>query len=107
MGYTDGAGEMMSVSPDGTVFWSRQARFTLSCQMDMALLPFDSQQCSHMAGLYSQKAEHVQLRWKPEAEAIANWDSRSNCISGWVVTAHAQEDVVQSFSSGNYTYAKA
>ena len=107
MGYTDGAGEMMSVSPDGTVFWSRQARFTLSCQMDMALLPFDSQQCSHMAGLYSQKADHVQLRWKPEAEAIANRNSRSNCISGWVVTAHAQEDVVQSFSSGNYTYAKA
>ena len=107
MGYTDGAGEMMSVSPDGTVFWSRQARFTLTCPMDLALLPFDSQQCSHMAGLYSQKADHVQLRWKPEVEAIANWNSPANCISGWVVTAHAQEDVVQSFSSGNYTYAKA
>jgi hypothetical protein len=107
MGYTDGAGEMMSVSPDGTVFWSRQARFTLTCPMEMKLLPFDSQQCSHMAGLYSQKADHVQLQWKPEVEAIAGWSSSSNCLSGWVVTAHTQENVVQSFSSGDYTYAKA
>ena len=107
MGYTDGAGEMMSVSPDGTVFWSRQARFTLTCPMEMKLLPFDSQQCSHMAGLYSQKADHVQLQWKPEVEAIAGWSSSANCLSGWVVTALTQEDVVQSFSSGDYTYAKA
>lgn len=107
MGYTDGAGEMMSVSPDGAVFWSRQARFTLTCPMVMKLLPFDSQQCSHTAGLYSQKADHVQLQWKPEAEAIVGWNSRANCLSGWVVTALTQEDEVQSFSSGNYTYAKA
>ena len=107
MGYTDGAGEMMSVSPDGAVFWSRQARFTLTCPMVMKLLPFDSQQCSHTAGLYSQKADHVQLQWKPEAEAIVGWNSGANCLSGWVVTALTQEDEVQSFSSGNYTYAKA
>ena len=30
MGITDGKGEMVTVSSDGSVFWSRQARFTLA-----------------------------------------------------------------------------
>ena len=109
MGYVDDAGEMMSVSPDGAVFWSRQVRFTLTCPMDMAMLPYDSQPCTHMAGLYSQTADHVQLKWLPteSGEAIANWKAGDNCVAGWVVTALEQEDVVQRYASGNYTYAQA
>lgn len=107
MGITDGKGEMVTVSSDGSVFWSRQARFTLACPMALDWFPFDTQHCNVMAGLYSQRADQVQLLWRDGVDAISNWVGPESCTSGWVPTALAQQNLMQSFSSGNYTYAKA
>lgn len=106
MGFTTGAGELLSVGPEGDVFWSRQARFTLACPMSLARLPFDTQRCSFIAGLYSQTAERVSLAWRDGAEALAGWRAAA-CVTGWVMSGLEQVSELQSYVSGNYTYARA
>lgn len=46
--FSDGAKDgrhasLFRVSPDGSVFWSQQARFKLACNLEFDQLPFDSQ----------------------------------------------------------------
>ena len=50
--------------------------FRIACKMNLEKLPFDTQSCGLLAGLYSQRAEQVQLRWRDPAkyEALANWE---------------------------------
>ena len=76
MGFSDGKGEMFTVSSGGEILWSRQASFRIACKMNLDKLPFDTQSCGLLAGLYSQRAEQVQLRWRDPAkyEALANWE---------------------------------
>ena len=47
-------GELLSVQPDGSIFWSRQAEVSLSCPMHFGNLPFDTHECPYKLGLYSQ-----------------------------------------------------
>ena len=61
MGFSDGKGEMFTVSSGGEILWSRQASFRIACKMNLEKLPFDTQSCGLLAGLYSQRAEQVQL----------------------------------------------
>ena len=67
MGFSDGKGEMFTVSSGGEILWSRQASFRIACKMNLDKLPFDTQSCGLLAGLYSQRAEQVQLRWRDAA----------------------------------------
>ncbi len=103
MGVSDGKGEMFTVSSGGEILWSRQASFTIECKMNLERLPFDTQPCGLLAGLYSQRAEQVQLVWRnpAEYEALANWGS--TCLSGWVATSLVQTNELQSFVTGNFT----
>lgn len=41
----NGVGEMLEVYPDGSIFWSRQSHFVLSCKTSDTLdrMPFDTQ----------------------------------------------------------------
>ena len=105
MGVSDGKGEMFTVSSGGEILWSRQASFTIACQMNLERLPFDTQPCGLLAGLYSQRAEQVQLVWRDPAkyEALANWGSP--CLAGWVATSLVQTNELQTFVTGNFTYA--
>lgn len=107
MGVSDGKGEMFTVSSGGEILWSRQASFTIACQMNLERLPFDTQPCGLLAGLYSQRAEQVQLVWRDPAkyEALANWGS--TCLAGWVATSLVQTNELQTFVTGNFTYARA
>ena len=107
MGVSDGKGEMFTVSGGGEVLWSRQASFTIACKMNLERLPFDTQPCGLLAGLYSQRAEQVQLVWRDPAkyEALANWGG--TCLAGWVATSLVQNNELQSFTTGNFTYARA
>ena len=105
MGVKDGAGEMFTVASDGGVFWSRQAKFTLSCPMSLDTLPFDTQRCNYTVGLYSQRADAVHLSWKPGTVAMAGW--HDSCLSSWVATALEARSVEKVYSSGTYTYAEA
>ena len=68
MGFSDGKGEMFTVSSGGEILWSRQASFRIACKMNLEKLPFDTQSCGLLAGLYSQRAEQVQLRWQDPAK---------------------------------------
>ena len=100
MGFSDGKGEMFTVSSGGEILWSRQASFRIACKMNLEKLPFDTQSCGLLAGLYSQRAEQVQLRWRDPAkyEALANWEGalllRGDggvlllwwCLAGWPCT---------------------
>ena len=58
------SGQSLFVYPDGTVWWSRQARLQLRCCMKFAKMPFDKQRCPVRLGLYSQTASEAVLHWR-------------------------------------------
>jgi len=106
-----GNGEMLTVSPAGEVFWSRQSRITLRCKMHFGNIPFDTQRCPYQLGLYSQLQDEVVLEWKANngtvPNALANWQAASTPV--WEVELKAEdiENEVAIYSSGNYTFATA
>ena len=56
-------------------------------------------------GLYSQTANDVQLRWRPNEEAVVN--AKSSCLPSWVVSNVSSESLRLEYSTGDYTYANA
>ena len=100
-------GELLKVYPNGDVFWSRQVAFVLSCPFarNLGRLPFDTQSCTFLMGMYAETAAEVQVRWRPGATALSNWDGA--CLAEWQLTDHRQEDLLQVYTSANYTYAQA
>ena len=103
-----GTGELLEVYPDGSIWWSRQVSFELSCSFAKSLdqLPFDTHTCHFMMGMYADTSTESYVRWKKDAVALSNNDG-SACLPQWYVTNFVQEDVLQVYSSANYTYAKA
>jgi len=100
---------MLTVQPDGSVFWSRQSSVELRCSMYFGNIPFDTQRCTYTLGMYSQTAAEVYLTWKnfssTETAGLKNWDKLSTAV--WSVDEEIHEDDLQQYSSGNYTYATA
>ena len=80
MGRSFGMGESLSVTPDGDVFWSRQASFRLACPLDLKRLPFDTQHCSVVIGLYTDTADDVMLAWRRNVLAFTGWET--SCMNG-------------------------
>ena len=80
-----GAGQSLFVYPDGGVFWSQQVRMTISCSMDLYKLPFDTQRCEYLMGLYSKTASEVRLSWKPAVPAIDG--TSTACLNEYIVTS--------------------
>ena len=71
-----GTGELLKVYPDGSVFWSRQTTVRLACPVsNMWALPFDTQRCPWMMGMYAETAAEVVLRWRTNLTALSNWDN--------------------------------
>ena len=103
-----GTGELLEVYPDGSLWWSRQVSFELSCSFVSAIdrLPFDTHACTFLMGMYADNTADSIVRWKEDAVALQNHDDNA-CMQEWYVTSFAQEDVLQVYSVGNYTYAKA
>mmetsp|Transcript_38723 Transcript_38723/g.96245 ORF Transcript_38723/g.96245 Transcript_38723/m.96245 type:complete len:440 (+) Transcript_38723:36-1355(+) len=102
-----GNGEMLKVSPQGDVFWSRQSRVRLRCAMHFGNIPFDEQRCLYKLGIYSQFANEVALSWKPGAPALVGWETSSTAV--WTVKVKDEdiESKLETYSTGNYTYATA
>ena len=130
-----GTGELIWVSPDGSVWWSRQTAFIVSCPFasgtNLNQLPFDTQSCTFKLGMYSQKASEVYIQWRGvagvsagpdctpanggftnasdgvrcEKPALANWQGA--CLAEWHATKMSQESELQQYVSANYTYATA
>lgn len=102
-----GAGELLEIYPDGTVFWSQQVSLELSCQLDLKNVPFDVQSCNFMMGLYSDTAEDVMLSWKADRSALDGWDSRRvRCLNEFVVIGVEQQNLRRTYEH-EYTYALA
>ena len=104
-----GAGELLEVSPDGSVFWSQQMSMRIACEMDLYKLPFDTQHCEYLVGLYAQTATEVQLAWKKDVdgqERTALAGATSACMPEFIVTSIEQDSPVMEYEY-NYTYARA
>ena len=102
-----GRGESLEVYPDGSIWWSRQVSFTLSCPVATTLgkLPFDTQTCTYQMGMYAETEADVQLRWRDGKTGLDNYDG--TCLAEWFVTGFAQRDSVSVYVSANFTYATA
>ena len=89
-------GELLEVYPDGSVWWSRQAHFTLACPFaaNLGRMPFDTQTCNFMVGMYADTALDSQLRWKEGRVALANHDGTA-CLNEWFVTGFSQAQLVE------------
>ena len=55
------------VYPDGTVFESRLVNDELTCRLDVTKMPFDTQKCEIVYGMYINDETSVQLRLLPQA----------------------------------------
>ena len=87
-------GEVMYIYPDGSVVWSRFARLQLRCSMSFGQLPFDTQNCLLLSGIYSDTAADVMLTWHDTAAPLGPYISDFNTVAGeWRVVDVRGEDV--------------
>ena len=69
---------IFSVRPDtGLVHYSREARVAVSCPMDLAYMPFDTQRCGFGMGVYSYTSAEVRVVWGAPAVIEAFTVSRA------------------------------
>lgn len=100
--------EMVSISPEGDVFWSRQARATLRCAMGFGRLPYDEQHCLFLAGMYSETAAEVLLTWKSVEDALGGVSHVTALASGdFEISGVKADNILDVYTSANYSYAKA
>ena len=102
---SEGTGELLKVSPSGGVWWSRQVSLALGCPVakgnKLDRLPFDTQTCDFLMGMYAETAAEVQLRWRDGATALDNWDGA--CLAEWSATRHVQVDLLQEYAAAAST----
>ena len=92
------------VHPNGSVFWSKQVSIKLACPLQLDELPFDTQRCTYLMGLYQDTEDQVALRWRTGRDALTQW--HSTCVAEFIAISLEQDSPVISYES-NYTYARA
>lgn len=107
-----GTGELLEVYPTGDIWWSRQVQVTLGCPVAQTLcnMPFDTQTCQFVLGMYADTTDSVVVKWKAGRTGLANWDGgldASVCLAEYHPTKLVQTDLLQVYSTANYSYAKA
>ena len=102
-----GRGESLEVYPDGSIWWSRQVSLTLGCPVATSLgqLPFDTQKCSYVMGMYAETEADVKLKWRAGKTGLDNHNRA--CLAEWFVTNYSQQDKLAVYVGSNYTYAEA
>jgi len=105
------AGELVWIYDDGSIFWSRQARLPLRCNMGFGRLPFDKQHCLFLLGIFSETAADVRLSWRYLDDPLGaqlGKGPRVKVVGGeWGVSQIKATDLIDSYPSGDYSYAKA
>lgn len=97
----------ITVSREGRIFWTRQARLKMQCTMNFTELPFDTQRCPFSVGTWSQTAEEVTLKWMDPKDPFPEWDSPNISAPPWsVIGVHANE-VVEEFGAASSEYSSA
>jgi hypothetical protein len=100
---TDGLAESFVIYEDGSVWRSQQRYVSIVCALDLAYMPFDTQTCTLLMGMYTELAHEVHLRWRDGVEALDGW--RESCPSSWFPTRQASKNLISSWPSGDYSYA--
>ena len=103
--------QFMYVYPDGLVYASLQGSMKLHCAVNLTNLPFDTQECEVVWGLYDADDSQVQLQWKPGRPAIDGWHTKAGCLSEFIITALDQYTQATVYGDGvhalNYTSVRA
>ena len=72
------------VYPDGTVFESRLVNDELTCRLDVTKMPFDTQKCEIVYGMYINDETSVQLRLLPQPGGpVEIDDAKYNVQNTW------------------------
>eukprot|EP00964_Phaeocystis_antarctica_P097965 scaffold64046_cov60-Phaeocystis_antarctica.AAC.2 len=75
-------GEVVYVYPDGSVVWSRFARLQMRCSMGFGQLPFDTQDCLFLSGIWSDTAADVMLTWHDPTAPLGSYISKFDTVAG-------------------------
>lgn len=87
-------GEVVYIYPDGSIVWSRFAQLQLRCSMGFGQLPFDTQNCLFLSGIWSDTAAEVMLTWYDVAAPLGSYISTFDTVAGeWRVVDVRGEDV--------------
>lgn len=87
-------GEVVYIYPDGSVVWSRFARLQMRCSMGFGQLPFDTQNCLFLSGIWSDTTSDVMLTWHDTAAPLGPYISHFATVAGeWSVVDVRGEDV--------------
>ena len=87
-------GEVVYIYPDGSVVWSRFARLQMRCSMGFGQLPFDTQNCLFLSGIWSDTAADVTLTWHDPAAPLGSYIDSFDTVAGeWRVVDVRGEDV--------------
>ena len=87
-------GEVVYIYPDGSVVWSRFARLQMRCSMGFGQLPFDTQDCLFLSGIWSDTAADVTLTWHDPAAPLGSYIDSFDTVAGeWRVVDVRGEDV--------------
>jgi hypothetical protein len=85
-----GAGRLLEFYPDGVVFSSSQISMVLACRLHLRDMPFDTQGCTYMMGMYGSTSAEVRLMWRPESVALDAWNT--SCIKNFIATRLEQDN---------------
>ena len=75
-------GEVIYIYPDGSVVWSRFARLQMRCSMGFGQLPFDTQDCLFLSGIWSDTAADVMLTWHDPVAPLGSYISKFDTVAG-------------------------
>ena len=102
-----GAASTFAISPNGDVWWSRQASLSLACPMDLRMLPFDRQRCDLTMGMYTHSADEVSLSWRAGQDAVQDGTHViGGGPSGWHRPTHRWNNTYLQYGDIRYSYAQ-
>ena len=103
--------QFMYVYPDGLVYASLQGSLALHCSMNLTNLPFDTQECEVIWGMYDADDSQVKIQWKPERPAVDGWNTKAGCMNEFIITGLDQTATHTTYGDGayalNYTSVRA
>lgn len=102
-----GTAMTLEVSPNGDVWWSQQTSFEFACPMNLDDMPFDSQACPFVMGLYTSLADEVVLEWTATGTPILAEALSITPPEGWFLPSVEANNTRAVYGRYVYSYAIA
>ncbi|XP_068673982.1 gamma-aminobutyric acid receptor subunit alpha-2-like [Montipora foliosa] len=93
---------LLRLYPSGDVFYSRNTRLVVECEMQLNDFPTDIQHCNLIFGSYAFPNNEVDYKWKFNEVTVGRPSMSQFSVTSSKVSRRAKE-----FSSGNYTTVTA